>query len=266
MTIESLIHNLKISWTWIISFIGILGTISALIGYISGFTQWGNKYLFAFIKEHYLFIWLISLTLIIISIFYWVVKINKRFLHGFRDSFKSRLSDNWDYVGPWKITDDNILVVTGSDEGGITKKGSDWENYSLSFKAKITSSCLGVIVRARDLNNYYMIQINKKAIAPHYRVSFPQIRNKSLDPMTGPEIEMKTGWQVFQNLIRTLDKELTDWINVCVKVKGQTISMYINKELVFHEDSFLQIPKGKIGFRCHSTESSLIKDVNVKLL
>jgi hypothetical protein len=54
---------------------------------------------------------------------------NRRFLGGFHDQFENL--DKWDFIGPWRIVDKGTLLVTGSDEGGITKVGSHWENYTL---------------------------------------------------------------------------------------------------------------------------------------
>lgn len=266
MAMNKLLKNFKKSWTIILGIIGIVGPVSLLFGYLSKFFSWGNKFFFVFLRDHYVIIWLISLTIIALVLAVWLMILNRRFLFGFSDSFKKRLDINWDYIGPWKIIDDNILLVTGSDEGGITKKGTDWENYSLTFKAKITSSCLGVIVRARDLNNYYMLQINKNAIVPHYRVSYPQILKGSTDPLIPPEIRMQVGWQVFNDSIVHLNKELLDWFEVCIVVRGQSISLKIDQDHILQKDLFLQIPKGKIGFRCHSIESAQIRDVKLRLI
>jgi len=259
------LDKLKRYWAYALSIVGFIGQLALLFGFLSSSFAWGNQWLYSFIRDNYLIIWLTSLTLIIIAGIYWIILINRRFLFGFTDNFKKSLNLNWDYIGPWKITDDKMLIVTGSDEGGITKKGADWENYSFTFKAKILNGRIGVIIRARDLNNYYMLQINNKVIVPHYRISYPKIKNTSIDPLKGLEIEMQTGWQIFNNSVVGLSKELTDWFDVCVKVKGQTVSMYIDKNLVFHEDSFLQISKGKIGFRCDGAEKGLIKNVKVRL-
>jgi hypothetical protein len=265
MTVKNLIKNIVKSWTIILGIIGSIGPISLLFGYLSKFFSWGNQFFFIFLRENYVVIWLISLTIIALVLAVWLIILNRRFLFGFSDSFKKRLDINWDYIGPWKIIDDNTLLVTGSDEGGITKKGADWENYSLTFKAKITSSCLGVIVRARDLNNYYMIQINKNAIVPHYRVSYPQIIKGSQDSIIPPIIHMQVGWQVFNDSIVHLNRELLDWFIVCIVVRGQSITLKIDQDIILQKDLFLQISKGKIGFRCHGAESAQIRDIRVRL-
>jgi hypothetical protein len=257
--------KLKRYWAYVLGIAGFIGHITLVFGYLSSSFAWGNQWVFSYIRSNYLIIWLISLTLFMIAGIYWINLINRRFLIGFTDNFKKSLNLNWDYIGPWKIADENTLLVTGSDEGGITKQGADWENYSLSFRAKILNGRIGVVIRASDLNNYYMLQINPKAIVPHYRISYPKIKNTSIDPLKGLEIEMQTGWQIFSNSVINLNRELNDWFDVRIKVKGQSVSMFIDNNLAFHEDSFLQISKGKIGFRCAGEERGLIKNVKVRL-
>jgi hypothetical protein len=262
--IKTLLDKIKRYWALIVSGLGIIGQLSLLFGYLSVFSKWSDKWLFKYIRDNYINIWLISLTLVIIALASWIIIINRRFIYGFSDSFKKLLNHNWDFIGPWRITDENILVVASSDEGGITKKGADWENYTVTFKAKIITNCIGVIIRARDLKNYYMIQIGKNDIVPHRRISYPRIKK----PMTNEsvtEIDIQTGWQIFKDLSIKLNSELNDWFVGCIKVKGQTLSFYINDELVLHLDSFLEISKGKIGFRCWGLEIGYIKEVKVRL-
>lgn len=264
MTTKKIFEHIKRIWLIISAIIAAVGPLILLIGYISKFFEWGNKYLFVYFRDHYVTIWLISLTVVTIILSVWIIISNRQQHLGFSETFKGRLENNWDFFGTWKIIDEKLLI-TGADQGGITKKGSDWENYTLTFKAKITCSCLGVVVRARDLNNYYMLQINKKHIVPHLRASIPQIKNNSLDPINTPEIEMRVGWQIYKEFIKELSRELNDWFTVCVKVSGQSVVMQIDNEIVFEKDLFLQIPKGKIGFRCHGEESAQIKNVKVQL-
>ena len=252
-------------WTYVVSILGIIGHLIILLGYITTSFKWGDKWIFAYIRANYFLIWTVSLSLIIISIIFWIMKINRRLIFGFSDTFgKSCLNQKWDYVGPWTITDENYLMVTGSDEGGITKKGADWENYTMTFKAKIGNSCIGVIVRAYDLKNYYMFQIGPTQMTPHKRISYPRVKKNIADPNL-TEIEMQTGWQVFKNLTFNLSHELNDWFQGKIKVNGQSVSLYIDNELVFHQDSFLDFPKGKVGFRCHGSETGFVKEVKVRL-
>lgn len=266
MTSNRLIEKFKKIWPIVSGILMSIGPLTLLIGYFSKLFEWGNKYLFVYVREHYLIVWLISLTIIVLVFAIWIVIMNRRRRLTFSDSFKGRVENKWDFFGSWRIIDDSTLIITGADQGGITKKGADWENYTLTFNAKITCNCLGVIIRARDVNNYYMLQINKKHIVPHLRASIPQIIKRSQDPIYPPEIEMQVGWQIYKDFIIELNRELLDWFEVSIKVIGQSVIMRINNEIVFQKDLFIQIPKGKIGFRCHGEESAQIKNVKVQLI
>jgi hypothetical protein len=198
---------------------------------------------------------------------------------GFRDKFENL--NHWDYQGNWSIKE-GILIVTDSDDGGITKTGKNWENYTFDFKARIVNECLGVIVRAQDLYNYHMFQIRTDKIRPHLREVFPTVITEKV------EIEGRkkpSEHQVIISLVRwhtdeidlnpayqpgPLKPELEGWFDVEVEVRGESVSIHIGKEgekkdLVFNRDSYLQIPAGKVGFRNYGTEEAHIKDVQVML-
>jgi len=152
--------------------------------------------------------------------------------------------------------------------GGITKIGAQWENYTFTIKARILKECLGVVVRAQDLNNYYMLQIGTDKIRPHRRVAVPVIDTKtSRKPQEASEIlpiKYNVGWQIFDPPT-PLSHHLDNWFHVRVIVRGQAVSLYINNELVFQRESFLQIPTGKVGFRNGFSEEALVRNVKVIL-
>lgn len=207
-------------------------------------------------------IYLATLSLIIIFLFIQFFKINSRLTKVFKDNFKEPINRNWDFVGPWEITDDNYLHITGSDPGGITKKGAYWENYVFSFEAKIIRDCVGCVIRATDLNNYYMFQITKTNIRPHRRISYPKI--VSSPDSSHIEINLIVGWHLFEETIVDHHKTLDDWFKVDIEVKGQSVKININNDIVFTRESFIQIPIGKIGFRNFGVEECLIRKVRVK--
>lgn len=207
-------------------------------------------------------IFLFTLTLIVIFLLIQFFKINSKLTTVFKDNFKEPLNRNWDIIGPWEITNDDYLHVTGSDQGGITKKGAYWENYIFSFEAKIINSCIGCVIRATDLNNYYMFQITNTNIRPHRRISYPSIVNTP--DSTQIQINLTVGWHLFTETIVDHHKTLDDWFKVVVEVKGQSVNIYINDEIVFTKESFIQIPIGKVGFRNFGIEEGLIRKVRVK--
>lgn len=218
-----------------------------------------------FLFEYRVDIWVCFVSFSIIYFFIYALKINRLFTLGFKDNFKSNLDENWDYSGDWRITENNELFITNSDSGGITKKGARWENYTITFDAKIINLCIGVILRATDQNNYYMFQINHEKVRPHRRVSVPIIKTTK-SSMGSDEFTIanyRVGWQVMDNFSVDHKKKLDNWFKVKIRVYGQTISIYIDNDLVFQRDSFLEIPIGKIGFRNYDIEQAIIKNLKV---
>jgi hypothetical protein len=167
--------------------------------------------------------------------------------------------------------------VTGSDEGGITKVGSRWENYTFSFRARIISKCIGFIVRAQDLNSYYMFQIRPDKIRPHLRVTVPMVLDeRTADVKEGAirihlPVNYVIKWLYEGNNTNPeyhaspISPELEGWFNVKAEVFGQSIKIWINNELVFQQPALLNIPTGKVGFRNSISEEAYVKDAKVEL-
>lgn len=259
-------------WSTRIGWIGGLAGVIALI--ISCILKQFNldettliKKIVDWIVAHRVRVSLIILTLFFVYLFLQYLRIRNRITVGFKDSFKNPLNFNWDYIGNWKITAQHELFVTGSDEGGISKKGAFWENYTLTLDCKIVRDCIGIIIRVNDIQNYYMLQINKSKVRPHRRISFavtdiPQGQSTQNRVVIN---RVEVGWQVMDNIASDHGQKLDDWFKVKVVVKGQSIYLYINDQLAFTKESFLQIPSGKIGFRNYGDEQALIKNVKVEL-
>jgi hypothetical protein len=214
--------------------------------------------------------WLVLVTIATWILWIRVSRLRDRLAIGFVDDFSGDLGQKWDFVGPWKIID-RELIVTGSDQGGLTRAGALWEDYTLNFDAKIINRCLGVVVRAHDLDNYYMLQINMDRIRPHRRVAVPAIvanTVSSASPGSGSTLQIgyQVGWQVFEDQSRTLNnKRLDQWFHVSVSARGRALEMCIDGDKVFCEPSFLQHATGKIGFRNDGPEQAFVRNVRVSL-
>jgi len=263
---------------FVAKWVGILAALVTVFGAIIKAFQWGNKGHFAtilnFFQNQIQIFWLVAVTALLIIVWFWTNGLYQRFVKGFNENFKGNLDDNWDYRGPWRIAEKGTLLVTGSDEGGITKAGTHWENYAFTFEARIINGCLGVIVRAQDLNNYYMFQIKPEKIRPHRRALVPVIiRDETLSENENKQevqvLQYLIGWQTEHNNTEfksvTISPRLDDWFNGKVVVKGQSIKIYINDNLIYQRPSLLQIPTGKIGFRNSGTEEAYVRNVKVTL-
>jgi hypothetical protein len=240
------------------------------IGYVLKVLEWGQGPLF-FIRTRVDLFWSIAVTTALVALWIWTARLHSRFSKGFADDCKGDPSQKWDFVGSWRVTDENALSITNSDPGGLTKVGALWENYTLSFEAKIIKGYLGVIVRAQDLDNYYMLQIALDRVRPHRRVAIPVVDPVPANKAEGagePAIQPVTytvGWQIFKDLTAPLQHRLDGWFRVRIAVHGQLLRMHINDELVWEQAGFLKIPTGKIGFRSFGSEHALIRKVRLKL-
>lgn len=158
--------------------VGYIGVVGIVLGNVTQFFEWGDKWLFGWLKYNMQWILLATITAFLIMLWCWISRLNRRFVQGFKENFTGDLRKNWDFTGEWRLVEKGILIVNKSHTGGLTKSGAYWENYTFKFKAFIMNKCLGVIVRAQDLNNYYMFQIRKDKIRPHRLVTFPVLEKK----------------------------------------------------------------------------------------
>jgi len=244
--------------------------IAVLFGWISSFFEWGNRGPFRYLKENLQVIWYGAITTAVLLLVFWTSLLRRRFKSVFRDNFKGNLQSNWDFKGNWRNPEIGTLLVTGPDgSGGITKVGAHWENYTFSFKARIVKDSLGVIVRAQDLDNYFMFQIRSDKIRPHRRVAVPMVpvptqQQPEEETPQMQSVQFNVGWQIFDPgtpLNRTLDA----WFNCRITVRGESICIRIDDEIVLQSEFFLKIPTGKVGFRNCGAEEALVKNVKVVL-
>lgn len=233
--------------------------------------------LIALVRTHGQIFWLSGLSALTAALLIWVMALHRRFAASFADEFKRPINLNWDFRGAWHVGSDNTLVVTGSPDGGLTKVGSLWENYSFSFQAKILQTCVGVVVRARDLDNYYMFQVTQNRIIPHRRVALPV----HVQPPVAAETQASTPaqpssmqvvpvpyvvvWQVMQDIAVSLPQPLTTWFDVNVVVHGEAVRIEIDGAPVFEQQALLQNATGKVGFRNDGSESAMIRHVRVQI-
>lgn len=250
------------------------GAIALIGGAVSAVNRWYDLRFLSFLHNHARDFWLFSISALVLSLWIWTWSLNRRFTQGFTDNFKGNLDSNWDNVKPWRITDDGHLLVTGSDAGGLTKVGTHWENYTLEFECKILKECLGVVVRAMNLGNYYMFQIRRDCLRPHRRVTVPIVMDEKLKTedqeasqiaLPGNLVSYALGWEIPDERRIKFEESISGWFGVRVTVRGESVSIWIKGHEVFHADSFVKIPAGKIGFRNTEYEEALVKNVRVVL-
>lgn len=119
------------------------------------------------------------------------------------------------------------LSVTQSEKGGITRVGHLWTDYSFEFTGVIVRYCIGWIVRAQDLSNYYMIQLNPTEVRPHLRVGGKWIA--APQRKDGLAIDSKE---------HGLSIEPEESIEIRTEVRGSEIRVYVKNEETYHNQKF----------------------------
>jgi len=263
---------------WITAFLNSVDTIQktfvaivavlTLVSVIVQFIISGNS-IAIFIRSNLVWIWITLLTLMVFVILYRVTNLTRKLIGGYEINIEGDLSRTWEFQGhsPWSTTPEGELIVTDSHAGGITKVGHQWENYDLTFKARIIHNCLGVIIRAANLNHYYMLQIHKSSMTPHYR-SLIRLNETKIEQKEDGTVQITPGqygvaWEVQKPIMYSPATE--GWFEGRVSVRGDAVTLYIDNNLVYEQRGYLQIPTGKIGFRNDGPEKALVKGIKLKL-
>jgi hypothetical protein len=242
--------------------------ILGLVSVVSQFVISSNP-IAVFIRDNLIWVWVILLTLMAFIILYRVTNLTRKLVGGYEVNIQGDPSQNWEFQGPspWHTTAEGELVITGSHDGGITKVGHQWENYDLVFKARIIHNCLGVIVRAANLNNYYMLQIHKDSVVPHHkrliRLNETKVEQQNDKTVLITPGQYGVAWEV-QSAI-SYSPAIDGWFDGRIAVRGDALALYINNNLVYEQRGYLQIPTGKAGFRNDGPEKALVKDIKIKL-
>jgi hypothetical protein len=194
--------------------------------------------------------------------------------------------DKEDWFGSGKFEFDKrnrAYLIADTDAGFIFSKCLLWKDYSLNGEFKVLNSCLGVILRATNLSNYIMLQINKgeKGIRPHVRVNGGwmayEIENTGLSFERGKNIEdgkwykfkfVVTGDLVEIKIFNSNEKILIDksWKIVSGKISTPIYKKEDEKrESPTHIlDTIVSYDYGAVGFRNGHGERALVRNVLIK--
>jgi len=171
---------------------------------------------------------------------------------------------------------DNCFMITESESGYLFSKCLTWTDYRMFLDFKIVVRCVGVIVRAVNLSNYVMLQIEQEGVRPHIRIN--------------------GGWAVWEpknaNLEFTSNLSLDKWYRIYVTCDKDVLSIVLmdNQRSILFERKWI-IPRGwtnfllgeekdspnpnqmpfpinldygTIGFRNYGNEQALLKNVFVQ--
>jgi heme/copper-type cytochrome/quinol oxidase subunit 4 len=159
------------------------------------------------------------------------------------DNYKDK--ENWFGAGKFEYDKtNNAYLIADTDAGYIYSKCLLWGDYVLSGEFRILNKCLGVILRATNLSNYIMLQINKEkgGIRPHIRAN--------------------GGWIPFEaeatGLTFEKEKKLKDgkWYKFEFKVKGELVEIFIFDEKDTLINKSWKITSGRVTLPVYEKEDN----------
>ncbi len=217
-------------------------------------------------------------AILILVLYFNLDRFKKYIATSFKDDFKKDLHKNWHYIdGTWELLPRGELRVTQSEIGGITRVGYLWTDYSFEFTAVIVNRCIAWIVRAQDLFNYYMIQLDCVHVRPHLCFTGQWVRSGRVEDAHSI-ITTPHGQSIHPD----------NTIEVRTEVRGSEIRVYVNNNQIYHDRTFfsarfidqgfvlvqpqpgaIAVPPfttGRVGFRIAGPEEGKISRCRVRPL
>ncbi|MDO8723223.1 MAG: hypothetical protein Q7J31_13520 [Syntrophales bacterium] len=190
------------------------------------------------------YIWLITISFLSTATIIYLHVREKPFHYT---SLKQRKhKDDWIGNGIFEYSQMyQCFIISNSDSGYMYAKCLAWNNYNLSFKFKIIKHSLGVIVRAVNLSNYVMLQIDlrTRGIRPHIRI------NGGWRPWEAQESNLEFGESI----------SLDDWYRCNISCENRNINIELTsadgKRRIFNRG--WTIPNGNIVFSFQQNEETV---------
>lgn len=183
----------------------------------------------------------------------------------FVENFERGLS-NWQYHGEWHIEQKDgqpTLTVTSSEKGGIAKSCLLWTDYILEFETKIVKGNTSWIIRAKDTDNYVMLQCGQEKLYPHFRANgeWTNLPWTKQNPVSLPVTLPVDTWFSVRIEIRGM------CVMVTLTMEGKEIPVpNIPNPLFSPPIAPIVYPSGSIGFRESGDEHAQFRKVSVKRL
>lgn len=278
-----MLNRIKAGWNIAKPIIYSLGAIFSILAFLyifweklSGLWNLARRFTNPLIMHR------VTLAFVVFAIFIFALYLKLHHLKkyvsmSFKEDFKKDLEKNWDYRGTWKPLPGGELSVTDSDLGGITRVGHLWTDYSFEFTAVIVNRCIAWIVRAQDLYNYYMIQLDPTHVRPHLRFAGQWAKSgrdkDALSIITNPHGQF----------IQT-----NKTIEIRTEVRGSEIRVFVNNKQIYYDQKFfslrfinqdfvlvrpqpgafalLPFTTGRVGFRASGREHGKFSRCRVRAL
>jgi hypothetical protein len=253
---------IKLLWVFVKELL-VIKDLLVLLGITSISLSFINRYF----TVHNQMIIDVILSLIVFYIMIYVYKLKKKILIGFEADLIGDINSNWDITkidgedNGWAL-ENNELSVTRSHYGGLTKKGSFWEDYCFKFETKIINKQTAWIVRAKSPFEYLMFQCDGKVIVPH-RLYLEDIKVKQGEKEI---IQQAVIWKRTNegiNLPRKAQFEPSRWVKVVNVLKGNFIKIKINGIEVYHNVHPHMSLYGRVGFRNCGDEHAHFRKIQV---
>lgn len=265
MNYQKLGYSLQKHWRELLSFVSAI--VSSYIAFVfssqPGSTFWAS----------------VLLTIILSVVTLYLFLQEKDFYFIALDNYKDK--ENWFGAGKFEFDKtNNAYLIADTDAGYIYSKCLLWGDYVLNGEFKILNGCLGVIIRAVNLSNYIMLQINKneKGIRPHIRANGGWIpfEVKATGLSLAHDIEdgkwYKFGFKVKGELVEIcIYDEKNILINKSWKITSGRLSVpvYEKKDEARKSSSHIldiiaSYDYGTFGFRNGHGERALVKNILVK--
>lgn len=195
---------------------------------------------------------------------------------------------DWVFQGSIVVDRDgqqDVLKIKTSEIGAVIKNRS-WRNFTLTFDFKIPTKIsygdppnenqlergFGIIYRAKDLNQYYMLKVDKTGYLPH-------IKNYQYWENNGPTVTTK----------KLGPSILDSWVNVklvmkndilFIKIGSDEFNLYLPTHSIVSRENFptrkdsegefkpnpyasIKYYSGTVGFRSYPLEEVYIKNLQV---
>lgn len=225
-----------------------------------------------------------------VKVHWWVFR-NRDTVYMFNDK---DWPDKWVFNGKTECTDEGYLFVKSS-RAGCLLKDFFWKNFRMSFEMKFetdkfrSQKRLGLVFRAEDLDNYFMIEIGENAEAEHVSSIKPHVRYKGgWEIMAVEEIKesfnfsnfVKVSLEVKEDTARFLYKgtPIFKWVlPIYVDInhiesgvednREKTKDIIVGGAFAGHVQKIpFRLRYGQVGFRAHLKHGAIIRGLRIEPL
>jgi hypothetical protein len=148
--------------------------------------------------------------------------------------------NKWVFNGKSELIDKTYLFIKSSRAGSVLKNYY-WKNFRMSFEMKFhpdnfrNQKLIGIIFRATDLDNYFMIEIGEDAV--RYKKLNDQGDESGdyiLVSSIKPHVRYKGGWEIM-SIEEILPKfDFTTFKKVVLQVKDNEVCLFYKGDPVFY--------------------------------